>query len=71
MIKKGTCDILNKKRGEIYMSIDKAIENAVASVEMEGFSVDEQSKEWCRKLLNNEISMEQYISLVKKSVGVA
>lgn len=55
----------------LYMSIDKAIENAVASVEMEGFSIDEHSKELCRKLLNNEISMEQYISLVKKSVGVA
>lgn len=52
------------------MSIDKAINNAIASVEMEGFSVDEQSKEWCRKLLNNEISMEQYISLVKQSAGV-
>ena len=53
------------------MSIDKAIENAVASVEREGFSIDEHSKELCRKLLNKEISMEQYISLVKKSVGVA
>ena len=53
------------------MSIDKAIENAVASVEMEGFSVDEHSKDLSRKLLNNEISMEQYISLIKQSVGVA
>lgn len=53
------------------MSIDKAIENAVASVEMEGFSIDEQSKDLCRKLLNNEISMEQYISFIKQSVGVA
>ena len=31
------CGILNRKE-VIYMSIDKAIENAVASVEMEGFS---------------------------------
>ena len=53
------------------MSIDKAIENAVASVEMEGFSVDEHSKDLCRKLLNNEISMQQNISLIKQSVGVA
>ena len=52
------------------MSIDKAIENAVASVEMEGFFVDEQSKDLCRKLLKNAISMEQYISLIKQSVGV-
>lgn len=47
--------------------IEKAIKNASASVEMEGFLVDEQSKIWCRKLLLNEITMEQYISLVKKS----
>ncbi len=53
------------------MSIDKAVANAVASIEMEGFSVDEQSKEWCKKLLNNEISMEQYISLVKQAAGVS
>lgn len=52
------------------MSVEKAIENAVASIEMEGFSVDEQSKVWCKQLLNNEISMEQYISLVKHSAGV-
>ena len=64
------CGILNRKE-VIYMSIDKAIENAVASVEMEGFSIDEQSKDLCRKLLNQEISMEQYISLIKQSVGVA
>ena len=53
------------------MSIDKAIENAVASIEMEGFSIDEHSKDLCRMLLNNEISMEQYISLIKQSVGVS
>jgi hypothetical protein len=52
------------------MSVEKAIENAVASIEMEGFSVDEQCKAWCKQLLNNEISMEQYISLVKHSAGV-
>lgn len=50
--------------------IEKAIKNASASVEMEGFSVDEQSKIWCRKLLLNEITMEQYISLVKEKTGV-
>lgn len=52
------------------MSVDKAIDNAVASVEMEGFYINEQCKDWCRMLLNNEISMEQYISLVKQSAGV-
>ena len=32
-------------------SYDMAIENAVASVEMEGYQIDGQSKEWCKKLL--------------------
>ncbi len=53
------------------MSIEKAIANATASIEMEGFQINEQCKEWCKMLLNKEISMEQYISLVKQSAGVS
>lgn len=52
------------------MSIDKAIQNAAASVEMEGYVIDEQCKKWCYKLMNSEISMEEYISLVKQQAGV-
>lgn len=51
-------------------SLDKSIENAAASVEMEGFHIDEQCKIWCRQLLQKEITMEEYISLVKKKAGV-
>jgi hypothetical protein len=51
--------------------IEKAIKNASASVEMEGFSVDEQSKALCRKLLLNEITFEQYLTIVKQKVGVS
>ena len=46
------------------------MENAAASVEMEGYTIDSKSKEWCRKLLRNEITMQEYISLVKKKAGV-
>ena len=52
------------------MSIDKAIENAVASVKMEGFQVDSECVQWFKKLLEKEISMEQYITLVKQKSGV-
>ena len=52
------------------MSIDRAINNAAASVEMEGYHIDEKSREWCRMLLNKELSMEQYIQLVKEKAGV-
>lgn len=50
--------------------IDKAIKNASASVEMEGFSIDEQSKILCKKLMLNEITMDDYILLVKQKAGV-
>lgn len=50
--------------------IDKAIKNASASVEMEGFSIDEQSKILCKKLLLNEITIDDYILLVKQKAGV-
>ena len=53
------------------MGVEQAIANAAASVEMEGYHIDEQSREWCRKLLRGELSMEQYILLVKEKAGVA
>ena len=53
------------------MSTDKVIENAVASVKMEGYQVDDECVQWCRKLLGNEITMEQYVALVKQKTGVA
>ena len=52
------------------MSIDKAIENSAASVEMAGYQIDEQCKDWCRKLLQGELTMEEYIVLVKQRAGV-
>lgn len=50
--------------------IEQIIENAAASVEMEGYTIDSKSKEWCRKLLRNEITMQEYISLIKEKTGV-
>ncbi len=48
----------------------EAIENAAASVEMEGFKVSEQSKVWCEQMLNHEITFEEYLALALKQVGV-
>lgn len=53
------------------MSTEKAIVNAVASVEIEGYQIDTECVQWCKKLLENEISMEQYISLIKQKIGVS
>ena len=52
------------------MSIDKAINNAAASVEIEGYHIDEQTKEWVRLLLEEKITLEEYIALVMKQTGV-
>lgn len=48
------------------MSIDKAIENAIASIKMEGYHIDDEGIMWCKQLLEKEIDMERYIALVKK-----
>ena len=51
-------------------SREKAIDNAVASVEMEGFKVDKETKELCAILLKGEITFQEYLALSLKSVGV-
>jgi len=52
------------------ITIEKEMSNAAASIEMEGFSIDEKAKIWCRQLLKKEITMEEYISLIKQKAGV-
>ena len=52
------------------MSVDKAIKSAVASVTMEGYQIDNECVAWCKKLLENEINMEEYIDFVKQKSGV-
>lgn len=46
------------------ISTSRAIANASASVEMEGFRVTAQHKELCRMLLNKEITKAEYIRRV-------
>jgi len=50
-------------------AVNKSIANAVASVEIEGFQVDDARWEWCRKLLMKGISFEQYLAYAKRKVG--
>lgn len=49
----------------------EAIENAAASIEMEGFTISEQSKEWCEKYLNHEISFDEYLTFALKQIEVS
>ena len=52
------------------MSIDTMIEDAVFSFEMEGFEIDEEMKQRGRMLLEGKITMEEYIQLSKKRIGI-
>jgi hypothetical protein len=49
---------------------EKAISNAAASLEMEGFVILPEYKELCEKLLNKEITMAEYIATVKTMQGI-
>ncbi len=50
--------------------IEKIISNAAASIEMEGFYVDEECKEWCREYLRDEITMDEYMKRLLEKVGI-
>ena len=46
------------------VAIQKAMENAEASINMEGLYVFDWCKELCEKLLKKEITFEEYMKLV-------
>ena len=50
-------------------SIERSIEAAEVSLQMEGLSVTEVCKELCWKLLAGEITLERYLSHVTSSRG--
>ncbi len=52
------------------MSINAAIKNATASLEMEGMAVSDELKELCVKKINNEITMDEYIKRAMALKGV-
>lgn len=51
-------------------SIARSISDAAASVEMEGYTVDAECREWCRKVLTHEITAEEYLTLLMNKAGV-
>lgn len=51
-------------------SIIRSVENTAAAVEMEGFRIDEECKDWCRLVLMNQISKEEYLNLLLKKAEV-
>lgn len=51
-------------------SVKRSIANAAASVEMEGFRIDDECKAWCQMVLMNQMSKEEYLNLLLKKAGV-
>ena len=45
-------------------TLQKAMKNAEASINMEGLYVSDSCKKLCEKLLNKEITFDEYIKLV-------
>ena len=50
--------------------IKDALNNAEASLNMEGLTVSEYVKSLCEKLLSQKITMAEYLELVKQKAGV-
>ncbi len=49
---------------------EKAMDNAIASLEMEGFVILPEYKKLCEKLLDKEITMAEYIAVIKTMQGI-
>lgn len=64
----------NNQKGSDFLShseIKIALDNAEASLKMEGLSVSERTKALCEKLLNNEVTMAEYIAIIKQNAMVS
>ena len=48
------------------LTVDKAISNADALLRMEGLYTSPEIQEECRRVLNGEISHEQYIAKIRE-----
>ena len=53
------------------MSIERAIANAKASVEMEGFVISSDTVALCKQLLEHKISYDEYLCMAFAKAGVA
>lgn len=51
--------------------IKTALQNAEASLNIEGLSVSDRTKALCEKLLAKEITMNEYIDIIKQNAMVS
>ena len=57
--------------GLMEMTIERAMQNARASVEMEGFTISDETMALCRLLLEREISYDEFLNMAFAKAGVA
>lgn len=48
------------------MTIERSVDNAIASTEMEGFAISEKHKELILKLMKKEITLEEALKELNK-----
>lgn len=48
------------------MTLDRAIENAVVSTNMEGFALGEEQKQLIKSIISGEITLEDALAQIKK-----
>ncbi len=48
-----------------------SVNEAAASLEMEGFHVDREAMRWCEQVLQNKMTKEEYLKRVLAKAGVA
>lgn len=47
---------------------EEALNSAIASVEIEGYKLDEQQKAFCLEFVSGNINKEDFINLIKMSI---
>ena len=48
-----------------------SVTEAAASLETEGFHVDQETRRWCEQVLQNKLTREEYLKRVLAKAGVA
>lgn len=53
--------VMNKNKRIQAMTIERAVNNAIVSTQMEGFVITEEMKELIIKLMNKEITLDEVL----------
>lgn len=63
---RGAEKIIDRIKNAPSMDIERALNNAIVSTEMEGFEISEKDKELLLKLLKKELGLDEVIEIKNK-----